>query len=156
MKTAIFSFLVASLIAITSVNGAETLAGKPTIVNSTTLKIGARTLTLANIVSLKPGYPCMWKNRLLDCGVLATAGLKDLVAGADKVVCSATGNNSFTCRAGGYDLGFGLIHAGWAVPTGDAPAHYREKMARSKKRGLGLWGATNPSKQIIADQLTKN
>ena len=133
----------------TTAHGAETLSGPPQVLDSTTMVVAGKTVKLDHIHSLKPGAACVWKNRPLDCGVLATAGLKDLVAGAN-VVCKQTTSGNFTCTAGGYDLAYGLIHAGWAVPTSGAPARYFSKQERSKKRQLGLWGAKNPEGKTMA------
>lgn len=137
-------------------SASETVSGEPHVVNSTVMIIAGKTVNLAHTVSLKPGTFCRWKNRPLDCGVLATAGLKDLVAGADVVVCKKTNADKFTCTAGGYDLAYGLIHAGWAVPERSAPAHYQKKMRRAQQRKLGFWGATNSLQKIVATSLSRD
>ncbi len=134
-------------------NAGETISGPPRVLNSTTMIVNNKTVRLDHIHSLKPGSSCTWKNRPLDCGVLATAGLKDLVAGAN-VICNQNPSGKFTCTAGGYDLAYGLIHAGWAVPSSNAPARYFAKQERSKKRKLGLWGATRPDGTIVATRIS--
>lgn len=160
MKIRALLFLAAGLVGINGVNAAkaigEIVSGKPQVVNSTTMIIADKTVKLAHIVSLQPGASCVWKNRPLDCGVLATAGLKDLVAGADVVVCKKATTDKFTCTAGGYDLAYGLIHAGWAVPERSAPARYLKKMNRAKQRKLGFWDAKNSSNKIVAATLSRN
>ena len=133
----------------------ETISGIPRVLNSTTMMVDNKTVRLDYIYSLKPGSKCVWKNRPLDCGVLATAGLKDLVAGA-KAICRQNTSGKYTCTAGGYDLAYGLIHAGWAVPNSTAPARYFNKQERSKKRQLGLWSATNPDGKTIAALISEH
>jgi len=151
MKKLVFFLAMAELSAVTAIAG-ETVTGTPEVIDSTTMIVGDKTVQLDNIVSLKPGNACVWKNRPLDCGVVATAGLKDLVAGSN-VVCKQNTSGKYTCTADGYDLSYGLIHAGWAVPDRAAPAHYVNKMNQAKMRKLGFWGATNSSGEIVAVRL---
>jgi len=152
MKT-ILGFLFISCFLSFSSQAAETISGPPKVLNSTTMLVNGKTIVLDYIFSLKPNSPCLWKGRNLDCGVLATAGLKDLVAGAN-VICKQNSTRKFTCTAAGYDLAYGLIHAGWAVPGTQAPNHYFAKQARTKQRKLGFWGATNSSGTLIAKQIS--
>jgi len=149
MKRVVFIPLMIATASTTMVHAAETLSGPPQVLDSTTMIVANKTVKLDHIASLKPGMTCVWKNRPLDCGVLATAGLKDLVAGAN-VVCVKNISGKFTCTAGGYDLAYGLIHSGWAVPRPGAPAAYFKKQQRTKKRKLGFWGAKNLEGKIIA------
>ncbi len=151
MKKLAFFLVMAGLSAVTAKAG-QTVTGPPEVIDSTTMIVDDKTVQLDNIVSLKPGSPCVWKNRPLDCGIVATAGLKDLVAGSN-VVCKQNTSGKYTCTADGYDLSYGLIHAGWAVPDRAAPAHYVKKMKQAKMRKLGFWGATNSSGEIVAVRL---
>jgi endonuclease YncB( thermonuclease family) len=64
----------------------------------------------------------------------------DIVAGSE-VACAALPKGGHRCLAAGYDIAFGMVHAGWAVPAENAPAPYRRKMTEAKKRGRGLWSA---------------
>ncbi len=151
MKTLII-FLIATGLSVIGAYAGETVSGAPTVLNATTMTVNNQPVELDNIISLKPGNDCKWKNRPLDCGVLASAGLKDLVAGSD-VVCKQNVSGKYTCTAGGYDLAYGLIHAGWAVPKPTAPAHYFAKMNRAKSRNLGFWGAVTATNEIVAVRL---
>jgi len=153
MRKQAFCLSLTGLLLTTPAYAGETVSGPPLVIDATTMTVKNRTVQLDNIISLKPGNPCTWKNQPLDCGVLATAGLKDLVAGSD-VVCTQNTSGRHTCTAGGYDLAFGLIHAGWAVPTRTAPARYVNKMNRARKRKLGFWGATNSLNETIAVKLS--
>ena len=154
MKKILITTFMSAVLSASMAHAAETISGPPQVLDSTTMVVRNTTVKLDHIHSLKPGAACVWKNRPLDCGVLATAGLKDLVAGAD-VVCLQNTSGNFTCKAGGYDLAYGLIHAGWAVPGKGAPARYFSKQERTKKRKLGLWGAKNSDGKTMATLVTR-
>ena len=147
-------FLLTALVPGNVALAGQKISGLPHVVDSTTMIVAGKTIKLANINSLKPGTACTWKNRPLDCGVLATAGLKDLVAGAN-VICQQARLDQFTCTAAGYDLAYGLIHAGWAIPSSDAPSRYFTKRDRAKKHRLGFWAAKNQTGALIAETLSR-
>ena len=151
MMLGFFSLSILSSVNLASAD--QPIYGTPHVVDSTTMIIAGNTVQLAHIISLKPGTACRWKNRPLDCGVLASAGLKDLVAGA-KVNCVQQSSDQFICTAGGYDLAYGLIHAGWAVPSKGAPRHYFTKRDRAQKHQLGFWAAIAKSGITIAETLS--
>ncbi|HFC04108.1 MAG TPA: hypothetical protein ENJ55_00265 [Rhizobiales bacterium] len=134
-------------------NAGEVLVGPPTVLDSTTMRVQGKMVQLDFIKSLKPGNACTWKNRPLDCGMLAAAGLKDLVVGAN-VTCVQNISGKYTCTASGYDLAYGLIHAGWAVPTSNAPAQYQIKRARAESHKLGFWAARNTAGHVVAMQIS--
>lgn len=131
----------------------DVLSGPVKVINGTSMIVAGKRVQLAHIKSVLPGTKCTWKNRPLDCGVLARAGLQDISVGA-KITCwKAKGAPGYICRADGFDLAFGLIHAGWAVPTRTAPEYYFARAARAQKRHLALWGATDADGAIIASKL---
>lgn len=132
-----------------SAHASEKLAGPARVIDGTTLYVAGKRILLDHITSPKPGTKCTWKNRPLDCGVLAGAGLKDLIVGST-VTCRKNPSGRYTCKAGGYDLAYGLIHAGWAVPTAGAPKYYFDKQIASRARKLGLWGARDEYGKTIA------
>jgi endonuclease YncB( thermonuclease family) len=110
------------------------------VLDASRMVLAGQTIILADIVAPVLGEACRIGGNRLDCGRIARAGLLDLLAGAT-LECSAHGAGRHRCFADGYDVGFGLIHAGWAVPADDAPAHYKAKMHEAKARGRGLWSA---------------
>ncbi len=134
--------LCAILVLATPVNAQSgvILNGSANVVHGATMKIAGRTVTLANIIVPMPGTSCLLRGRTHDCGKLSRAGLMDITAGAT-VSCEPASEATFLCTAEGYDLGYGLIHAGWALPGESAPAHYRRKMQDAKIRSRGLWRA---------------
>ena len=107
------------------------------------MEVAGKKLTLAHIAVPTIGSACRWRGKPFDCGELARAGLMDLTAGAIVSCRSAAGGH--ICVSGGYDLAFGLIHAGWAVPLTDAPRAYFDKMRQAERRGRGLWNAVDSS-----------
>lgn len=128
------------------------LIGKPHVLSATTMIVAGKKIKLAHIVSVPLGTSCKWKNRNLDCGRLATAGLKDLVV-ASKVACTPLQTGSYVCRAGGYDVAYGLVHAGWAVPAAGAPSAYLAKAKAAEKRQVGFWSAIESSGKSVAKSL---
>jgi endonuclease YncB( thermonuclease family) len=117
-----------------------TIRGTPEVLDGRRMVVAGLDIVLADIEVPALGTPCRIRGNPLDCGRLARAGLMDIVAGGD-VACSAVGHGEHRCFADRYDVGFGLIHAGWAVPTEGAPAHYNVKMTQAEERGRGLWSA---------------
>jgi endonuclease YncB( thermonuclease family) len=134
--------LAAGLLLALASSGAEagTLRGTPEVVDASRMLVAGREIVLADIVVPAPGLACIIRSHPLDCGRLARAGLIDIVVGGE-VECTAVGDGRHRCFASGYDIGFGLIHAGWAVPADGAPAHYKTKMREAKDRRRGLWSA---------------
>ena len=149
--------LVAALGGFSSAAMAEgVVTGPPTVVNATTMIIAGKTVKLAHITSTMPGDKCTIRHRNLDCGVLSAAGLKDLTAGAVVSCVKAAQANGYVCRSGGFDLAYGLIHAGWAVPTKSAPKYYFAKQERARKRKLMLWAAKDKDGRVIAANMAIN
>jgi endonuclease YncB( thermonuclease family) len=117
-----------------------TIRGTPEVLDGRHMVVAGLEFVLADIEVPALGTPCRIRGNPLDCGRLARAGLMDLVAGGD-VTCSAVSEGEHRCFAGRYDIAFGLIHAGWAIPTDNAPGHYHAKMTQAEERGRGLWSA---------------
>ena len=131
----------------------ETLSGTADILSATSMVVDGKTVSLFGIKSPKTGTMCTWKSkRQLDCAKLATAGLKDISIAAN-VVCSPQSNKTYVCKADGFDLAYGLIHAGWAVPTTGAPKRYFTKRDEARDNKRGLWGAVDQAGKTIASQL---
>lgn len=117
-----------------------TIRGAPEVLDGRRMVLAGQEIKLADIEVPSLGQPCRIRGHPLDCGRLARAGLIDIVVGG-KVECSTVGNGQHRCFAGGYDIGFGLVHAGWAVAAKHAPARYLAKMSEARERGRGLWSA---------------
>ncbi len=121
---------------------AETVRGPAEVIDGATMVVAGKTVRLDNIVVPPLGAACAWNGRPFDCGKLARAGLMDITAGA-QVTCTTARIDTYLCKADNFDLAFGLIHAGWAVPMAAAPAHYHRKMEEARSRKRALWGATH-------------
>ena len=129
------------------------IRGSAKVIDGKTMVVDGHTVRLADIVVPAVGSKCVWRGKALDCGVLATAGLKDITAGAI-VACAPISKSAFRCKDGSFDLAFGLIHAGWAVPDAGAPDHYFKKMLNAKERRRALWSAHEvEGKVLIAAKL---
>lgn len=134
--------LVAGLLVAAASAVAEPAAvrGVAEVLDGRRMTVAGQEIVLADIEVPALGTPCRIRGNPLDCGRLARAGLMDIVAGGE-VECSPVGTGGHRCFASGYDVAFGLVHGGWAVPAENAPAHYRRKMTEAKERGRGLWSA---------------
>ena len=153
-KTTIISFASFALFSLsTFARAAETISGIPTVVNGTTIMVSGKTIQLYGIKGPKGYVACTWKSkRTMNCAKLATAGLKDITI-ASTVICRRQNNKTYVCKADGFDLAYGLIHAGWALPTANAPKSYFAKRDNARTNKRGLWRAVNKSGQIVALQI---
>lgn len=131
---------VLGLVLSVNLAAADTVRGTVDVIDGSTMVVDGKTVRLADIVVPKLGDQCVWRERTFDCGKLARAGLMDVTAGAN-VVCTSRNAETYRCKSDGYDLGFGMIHAGWAVPLADAPSHYHRKMDEARNRKRALWSA---------------
>jgi endonuclease YncB( thermonuclease family) len=120
------------------------------VVDGDTLRLGDRTLRLADIDAPERGQTCTdAAGRWFDCGAAAAEALSRLVNGRS-VVCRVDGRDRFgrglgTCTAGGVELNAGLVSSGWALAyDGDARMTALETQARMAGRGLWAGGFTRP------------
>ncbi|WP_108881531.1 hypothetical protein [Anderseniella sp. Alg231-50] len=119
----------------------ETLRGSAIAVDGRIVSMDGKELILADIIVPEPGAKCLLRGKLRDCGKFARLGLTELVVAAT-IECRKTKQPTYNCRTeDGYDLALGQIHAGWAVPTKSAPAHYFTKMNEAKTKKRMLWSA---------------
>ena len=105
--------------------------------------MSGKEVKLANITVPEPGAQCLMRGKLRDCGKFARLGLIELVVAAT-IECRKTAQLTYSCKTeDGYDLAYGQIHAGWAVPTRSAPQHYFTKMNEAKAKNRMLWSASH-------------
>lgn len=153
MRASVVVFISAIVLgAVPAVKAQNTISGTPRVMSATSMMVAGKPVRLAHVRSVAAPTPCVWKNRKLDCGKLAKAGLQDLVV-ASQVSCTKAQSAGYVCRAGGYDLAYGLVHAGWAVPLADAPPSYKLKAKDAQKRRVGLWSATTMTGKLVARSL---
>ena len=122
------------------VAGNVTVRGVPVVIDGARMIVAGKKITLTGIVVPALKTMCTLRRAPLDCGRLARAGLQDLVIGAP-VSCTRVRGGTWRCLSGGYDLSYGLIHAGWARPVAGAPAIYRAKVRDARAHNRGLWQA---------------
>lgn len=104
------------------------------IIDGGTIALAGETYHLRHISVPRPGEMCRRGNQSLDCGLIAKAQLIDItIGGAIQCDRQATGDR---CRAGGYDLSYGMVHAGWARAR--HPSLLKVE-AEARKAGRGLW-----------------
>lgn len=122
---------------------AAELKGPPTVIDGETLEVEGSRLRLTGIDAPEPTQVCRRAGRDLDCGVIATAQLKDITVGAI-VACRPEGleRDGLTgarCTAEGYDLGYGMVYAGWALADPGQPSRYAAVEAEARAAGRGIW-----------------
>ena len=121
----------------------DMMRGSAVAVDGRTLSMSGKKLMLANITVPEPGAKCLMRGKLRDCGKFARLGLTELVVAAT-IECRKTALRTYSCKTeDGYDLAYGQIHAGWAVPTRSAPQHYFTKMNEAKAKNRMLWSASH-------------
>lgn len=122
------------------------LAAEVRIVDGDTLRLGDRTLRLAQIDAPERGQVCAdGGGRTFDCGAAAAEALSRLVNGRS-VLCRVQGRDRFgrglgICSAGGAELNSGLVAAGWAITHGDEPGMLAVEVA-ARLSGRGLWAGS--------------
>ncbi len=118
------------------------LRGAAQVIDATRLVIRGRTIILAGIIAPSLQSPCLWKGRRrMNCGRMARAALMDLTAGATVTCGRDAALGGWRCRVGGYDLGEGMIHAGWALPAPSAPPAWRAQGEEARRDRRMLWQA---------------
>lgn len=145
---ATLSTLIAAALALPAV--AADLTGPATVIDGETLQVAGVRVRLAGIDAPEPAQRCRRAGRELNCGQIAAAQLADITAGAT-VVCrpppqQAAAIRLAKCEAGGYDLSFGMVYAGWALADPAAVSPYRtvEREARSARRGIWAYDFVPP------------
>lgn len=116
--------------------------GTPRFVDGDSLELDGERLRIRGIDAPELGQFCSLDGADYPCGRRALASLRNIV-GADAVRCSGSEHDRYDrllvrCEAGGRDLGFTQVEAGWALAFGgyeDA-----ERSARTARRGL--WAGT--------------
>ncbi len=122
---------------------ATTLSGTAAVIDGQTLELAGHRLRLEGIAAPALGARCRLRGAERDCGLISSAGLKDLTAGAT-VTCerrasvAADGVPRAACQADGYDLSEGMVYTGWARADLTQMARYEalERDAREARRGM--------------------
>ena len=119
------------------------LQGTPKVVLGDVLDVDGKRVRLIGIDAPERRQKCRAASgRESDCGHIAVTALMDLTAGV-AVRCELTDQivddlPVAICKAGGYDLSEGMVHAGWALASPGNQTIYSkiEKTARKAKHGM--------------------
>lgn len=127
----------------------EAATGAPvvTVIDGDTLELAGRRYNLFAIDAPELAQTCAWPGKTIPCGELARLAMMDLVAGADDVRCKPlAGENGAVavaiCTSGGYDIGWNMVHTGWALADRKVSADYVAKEEEARKARRGLWRGT--------------
>lgn len=114
-------------------------SGNPAVVDGDSLAFGETRVRLEGIDAPEFTQTCEIGGKPAQCGQLARAHLRSLIAGR-KVECDSFAIDKYDrplvrCRAGLTDLNAAMVRDGWAVAFGD---HEREE-SEARNAGRGLW-----------------
>ncbi len=129
---------------------ADTLTGRPLVVDGDTLRLGRTRLRLDGIDAPETGQTCQGANGPWRCGAAATKHLW-LLTGGQTVICEKTGTDGYgrtlaRCRIGGADIGSEMVRAGLAMAYRRYSLRYlsEELAARAARRGIWATEFTAP------------
>ena len=112
--------------------------GPATVIDGDTLEVAGQRFDLFGIDAPEIGQPCTRNGRELDCGVIARSQLMDITAAAT-VVCRRLADGTARCFSGTYDIGRGMVYAGWALADPEKGAAFRPVERDSRAASRGLW-----------------
>ena len=117
--------------------------GKATVIDGDTLVVAGKEISLYGIDAPELAQTCTFGKKTIRCGVLSSDALRDLIAGAGKIICTDRGRDREgrrlgRCTVGGFDLSRNMVHTGWALAWRRYSGKYVsvEKKASAAKRGL--------------------
>lgn len=120
------------------------LAAEVRVVDGETLRLGDRTLRLSGIDAPERGQSCAdAASGWFDCGAAAAEALSRLVNGRS-VLCRVHGHDRNgrglgRCSAGGAELNYGLVTAGWALAHDEDNPDMLLVENEARQAGRGLW-----------------
>ena len=137
------SALLILLLSVPAHAGSVLLQGTPKVILGDVLEVQGTRVRLIGIDAPERGQNCRAASgREFDCGHIAVTALMDLTAGV-AVRCELTDQivddlPVALCKAGGYDLSEGMVHAGSALASPGNQTIYSkiEKTARKGKHGM--------------------
>ena len=121
------------------------ITGSATVIEGDVLEVAGARFRLFGIDAPEIDQSCEWlKAGAIPCGEIARTALMDLTAGA-VVTCRAkarapSGEAIAICFAGLTDLGWNMVHTGWALAARDVTDDYVAKEAEARSGRRGLWG----------------
>ena len=146
LPLALATVLAAGLLAAAAHAGSEAGERTPWVIDGDTLAFGAGHVRLEGIDAPESKQTCTAYGQDWPCGQMATAWLREAVAGRD-VTCTGHARDRYgrllgTCFVGGENLNARIVAEGWAVAYryyGDA---YVPEEDAARRAGRGIWRGT--------------
>jgi endonuclease YncB( thermonuclease family) len=125
---------------------ADTLVGKPRVIDGDTLAIGDTVVHLYGVAAPDEGQSCTKDGRAWRCGERATLALvyevDDHWVSCRLRALDREGRRLAVCYAGDHDLGALMVRQGWALADRRYALDYVEQENRARAAGFGLWQGT--------------
>lgn len=123
---------------------AETLSGRPSVIDGDTLELHGTRIRLHGIDAPESRQTCLRAGKAERCGQQAALALADRI-GRRAVTCEGHSKDRYgrllaVCKAGNEDLNAWLVGAGWAVAYRKYSLDYVGQEEAARKAGRGLWG----------------
>jgi endonuclease YncB( thermonuclease family) len=136
---------------------AETLAGKPSVIDGDTLEIAGKRVRLFGIDAPEASQTCNRDGQRWACGEASSERLRGLIGNAT-LACSGAevdvyGRLLAVCSLDGADLNEEMVANGWAIAFRRYSDRYVADEARARAGKLGLWSSDfEPPQQYRAEE----
>ena len=125
---------------------AETIAGRPSVIDADTIQINGEVIRFLDIDAPEKDQYCQHAivETTWECGIEATFALIDWIGESD-VVCETDRLDRYKrhlarCTVEGEDIAVWLAESGWGVPFRDCKCEVvREASGRAQAEGRGIW-----------------
>ena len=121
-------------------------SGTATVIDGDTFIVAGKRIHLYGIDAFEDGQTCQWRNKTVNCGRMAAAGLKDLTFGAHvqckSITRNADGSLVAKCSTDGIDLSLNMVHTGWALVDRKVTKNYIKTEASAQKNGRAMWAGS--------------
>jgi len=123
---------------------ADTVTGKPEVIDADVLKFGKQRIILWGIDAPEQKQTCQMNGAKWGCHDVAKRRLQ-LLAGRGEVTCHLVGapdpfgRRFGVCESGGQDLNAEMVKSGLALAFEEESTDYDGQMAEAIGAGVGLW-----------------